>query len=346
MQDVGKKSLSHTFVDSLRELYPGCEPVAFRSVDELPGPEPGLRLVFASNLPDFSHFLIARDGGEFTPCPDGVVVVRFGSDPQTTTLAVKAARTDGTDTPPHAITLKFTPRPDDNGALANNRLRLAAEPFLHLAPSSMDDWKFPVPTEDEIAFARDQWGSQVDPADGDYAKAKVIAKALMTDLWPHSGPPSPVMKTLQPFEQYQRMVAGEDQGFCTNFGAIFECTCKCFGVLARRIGMAEVPWVSHRLFVQSSPNHCTTEVFDRQANHWVLMDLRYDMLGAYLGEEGPLTLAEFVQFINQPARRKRLRLHTFDFETQSEQTIPLSESRRHTGASYEGWSRVFHYQKI
>jgi len=41
---------------------------------------------------------------------------------------------------------------------------------------------------------------------------------------------------------------------------------------------------------------------------WILMDLTYQMLGAFLGDEGPLTTAEFHIFINQPQRRQRLRL--------------------------------------
>ncbi len=47
----------------------------------------------------------------------------------------------------------------------------------------------------------------------------------------------------------------------------------------------------------------------------------YHMLGAF-GEEGPLSLAEFALFLNQPARRRRLHLQVHDLE-QEEEFLPL-----------------------
>jgi len=349
--DIGQRTLRLSFDDSIREMYHGYEPVSIRMIDELPGPELGLRIAFASNLPDISHFLIARDEQGFEAVPDGIVTMRlddsFAAEPRT--LRVKVVLTDGTETEPHIVKLSFSPRkPADSqtAPMSNNMVRFEAEPFLHAAPSAMDDWKYPVPTEDEIAFAREKWGESLCGIDGDYAKAKVLAKLLMADLWPNQGRPSPRMAGLPPFEQYKLMVAGQECGFCTNFAAIFECTCKCFDLLVRRIAMAEVPWVSHRLFVHTSPNHCTTELFDGQANQWVLIDLRYFMLGAFLGEEGPLSLFEFFLFLNQPQRRRRLHMFIYDLESREERMLPLAECPRPNMSCYEGWTRFFSYRKI
>jgi hypothetical protein len=246
----------------------------------------------------------------------------------------------------------LTPRAaqhSDNPHRQNNRLRMTIYPLMHPAPAAMDDWKWPVPEEDEIAFVKEKWGHLVDENASDYENAKALAKVIMEELWPHRGSPSEkIMSNPPPLEQYKLMVSGQDKGFCTSFGAIFECVCKCFGILARRIGMCEMPTVSHRLFVQICSNHCITEIFDRQTNQWILMDMTYQMLGVFLGTEGPLTAAEFHIFLNQKHRRERLHMLIWDLETKTEKMLPLSECPRkeEDSYSYEGWNTVFGYRRI
>ena len=349
MIDAGKRSFTLRFDDTIRELYPAEEAVAIRMIDELPGPDLGLRIALASNRPDFSHFLLAEAGGDFKPLSDGVLTLKLDADAaaEPRRLRVKAAMTDGTESEPHELTVSFSPRGGDRQETANNMARLTARPFLHRAATALEDWKFPVPTDDEIEYAHRKWGPLLEGVEGDYARAKTLAKALLPGLWANKdGTPTGLKKGKPPFEQYELMAACKDTGHCVQFSQIFECACKCFGLIARRVGMAEVPWVSHRLFLHTSPNHSTNEIFDRQANQWVLVDLRYHMLGAFLGEEGPLSIAEFYLMLNQPRRRERLRLLVRDPDTGDERLLPLAECPRPDMNCYEGWTRFFTFSKI
>jgi len=205
MRSAGNRSFSLRFDGTYRELYHGRHPVAYRAIEELPAPQAGVRIVLASNMPEVTHFLVARGDGDYQPCEDGVVVLRFaGDDKEEQSFRVKAALADGTESAEHTVTAAFAPRPPvqpDRKTVGNNTVRITAEPFLHPVPAALEDWRFPEPTEDEVAFAQERWGDRLAGVEGDYPRAKALARVLMEELWPHSGPPSPAMGGLTPFQQ-------------------------------------------------------------------------------------------------------------------------------------------------
>ena len=353
MRNVGQKTFRTNYRELVRDLYHGCEPVCYRSIDELPGPEVGVRFVFASNWPDFSHFLIAADDGDFVRRDDGAAVVRFedSTEQQARTLRVKAVREDGEESRTYTVRMDFMPKKafaSGRVVLDNDRIRMTINPLMHPAAVPMEDWGFPLPTDEERDFAIRKWSGAVEGVECDYERAKALARPIIEDLWPSRGSPSDRMQGLPPFEQYDLMVRREERGFCTTFAAIFECACKSFGILTRRISMCDSPTASHRLFVQNTSNHVTTEVFDRSRNQWILMDLTYQMLGAFLGAEGPLTTAEFHMFINQPHRRERLQLLLHDLNDRTDKLLPFAECPRKEADSYsyEGWNTVFEYRRV
>lgn len=218
-------------------------------------------------------------------------------------------------------------------------------PFLNFSSGRVEDWVCPKPTEDEKEYASEKWGHLVRDSDSDYEKAKLLAKSLMHDLWPHSGTPSDAMK-VPAFQQYERMVSGQDKGFCSNFAAIFVCACNSLGITARRIHMQKVASLSDKYRIQMESMHSTTEIFDGRLNQWIWLDLRFYALGAYLGEEGPLNTAEFFLFLNQEERRKRLRLLIYDLKTKSVTPLPLDKCPKQAFGCYEGWNTEFHYSKF
>ena len=56
-------------------------------------------------------------------------------------------------------------------------------------------------------------------------------------------------------------------------------------------------------------------------------------------------MAELHLFLNQPARRERLRLHVYDLPGKSERLLPLAQCPKTTFDCWEGWSAEFHYVK-
>ena len=341
--------LKAEFRDPYWEFYHGRDEIVLKSLDELPADEVGVRLVLQPGMEGFSHFLYSVEDAPFSESEDDGVVVHFKDEPsaQHTTVVVKAICQDGRSSTPYTVKLSYYPSTfyeANRMAGYPNIIMVGSSPILNFSSGTVDDWVCPKPTVQERAYASRKWGALIKDADSDYEKAKRLATSLMDDLWPHNGFPSDEMK-VPPFEQYERMLSGKDKGFCSNFAEIFVCACNALGVPARRVHMESVHSASDKCRIQIESMHSTTEVFDGQSNQWVWMDLRFYALGAYLGEEGPLNLAELHFFLDQPARRKRLRLHIYHIEDKSEEILPLDECPKKTFGCFEGWDTEFHYTR-
>lgn len=59
------------FKESFHDVYCVREPVMFEAIEELPGDQMGVRLVFASNMKEVSHFLVPADGKSFRESGNG-----------------------------------------------------------------------------------------------------------------------------------------------------------------------------------------------------------------------------------------------------------------------------------
>jgi len=78
------------------------------------------------------------------------------------------------------------------------------------------------------------------------------------------------------------------------------------------------------------------------------MDLRLYSLGAWLGDIGPLTLAEFHLFLNQEQRRVKLKLLVYDMTNKTEKMLPLDKCPKYPTSftSFFGWNTELHYPKF
>jgi len=235
-------------------------------------------------------------------------------------------------------------------------ISIRTKPILNIRTGAISDWIVKKPTPKEKEFALKKWGKLIERGKTNYEKSKILAKSLMHDLWPHSGFPSDAMKVSpfkQYFKQYERMVSGKDTGYCSNFSAIFACACNALGIPARSCGLSEIYFnrdnsikcEKMNIQVQGGICHGTTEIFDEGLNQWIWLDLRYYSLGAWLGNVGPLTLAEFQMFINQAQRRKKLKLLIYDMEKKTEKMMPLVKSPRQEFECFYGWDRKLWYYK-
>jgi len=329
-------------------FYQGREALTIKSIEELASEGIRIKLILQSHLKEFSHFLISTNGSEFQKSFDGSIVVDFkidDSSAQTTSIIVKMISSNGRISESYTLDLicNVSKYWASKGATGYpNWITIKTYPFLDFTPScTVENWIYKIPTSRERRFAEQKWGDLIKDTDSNYEKAKLLAKALMDDLKPHIGVPSDAMK-VPPFEQYERMISGKDKGFCTNLANIYIHACNSLGIPARRIHLEKVHSRSDKFSVRMGGMHSTTEIFDEKLNQWIWIDQTYNVLGAYLGQEGPLNMAEFSLFLNQDERRKRLRVLYYSYKDKSERLLSLDECPKRF-ASLDGWNTEFHY---
>lgn len=332
-----------------KHYYRGRDELTIKSIEETDSNEIGVKLMLEAHSKGFSHFLISTNESKFVKSGDGVIKAEFKigeSSAQKKYIVVKLVSKDGEVAGPYNITLicnanKFWASRGAKGY--PNWITVKSYPYLEFGSCcAVENWIYKRPTDEEKKYAKEKWSKLVEGAETDYEKAKLLAKSLMDDLKPHIGVPSDAMKA-PPFVQYERMVSGKDKGFCTNLAKIFIHACNSLGIPARRIHLEKVHSRGEKFSVRMGGMHSTTEIFDEKLNQWVWIDLTYNVIGAYLGEEGPLNAMEFGLFLNQQGRRKRLRVLYYNYKDNLESMYPVAECPQKEFASLDGWDTEFHY---
>jgi hypothetical protein len=311
------------------DYYQTQDELTIKSIDDLPSENIKIKLNIQPHLTNFSHFIISVDDSKFEKSADSSFVSEFSineTSAMKTTAVVKMVSENGTESQPYKITVISNPNKywaSKGAAGYPNWITIKTEPYLNFTTDyAVDNWIYSTPIESDVEFARDKWGDLIKNAKSNHEKAKLIAKSLMDDLKPHIGVPSDAMK-VPPFQQYERMVSGQDRGFCTNLANIFIHACNSLGIPARRIHLEKIHYKSDKFSIRMGGMHSTTEIFDDQLNQWVWMDLTYNVLAAYLGDVGPLNAAEFSMFLNNPQRRNSMKVLYYKHKENSEELMPL-----------------------
>lgn len=331
------------FMESYRAHYGGCEDVVIRKLESLPGAGAAVRLTLACLRPDFACFRFSEQGQPAYASLDNTFRVDL-SETREWEGTAQPVYDAGPGPVTYTIKLVHTSREDfrAQGIDAIGRVTVDITPPLEFEVRSPESWCVPAPTAEERRFAQATWGEAVAGAESDHDKAKALCKALCHELWPHSGAPIPEMQWYSALEMYRAMVSGKSKGFCTQFGMILVHACKCFGLIARNLHVERPIEYGTDRWLLMQGMHCTCEVFDRDLDHWIFMDPRFYCLGAYLGEEGPLSLGEFHLFMAQAHRRPRLRFCIYDMESGTEKRLPMEQCPRPDIHFYAGWHTVLH----
>lgn len=329
----------HDLQSNYWDLYPRGDAVAIESIAPLEDGV-GFHLKLVSEDPDISGFVYSINGGEEIMSRNGSVQVTFEDGhtlknyfTERRELEIAGLRKDGTRSRTYHLATQFYPseRYQAAGRIQDGHGRIhIRESDLNFARSRPDDFILETPTEADITFATETWGHLLNPSQSPYEQARALATALVHELTPHRGTPSDVMDTLDPFDQYRRLIAGEDACWCANIATVFAHANNAFGIPTRFIIMR------HQLFPPPAPGkdgyeilmatgHTTNEVFDRQQGQWIWMDLTYNIWGAYLGEEGPLNMLELHSALNEPARFRQLEADLYDPETDTLSRIRVAE---------------------
>lgn len=122
------------------------------------------------------------------------------------------------------------------------------------------------------------------------------------------------------------MEAGKDHVWCSNYADVFTKACTSLDIPVREMNMGYFWSAEGENSFEIAEGHRTTEIFSEDLNRWVWIDLTFGIQGAFLGDQGPLSMAELVQYLNDPDRIKGLKVVEFDHEKNLETTVPVTES--------------------
>ncbi len=329
------------FLDSYRAQYGVQEDVSIRRLELLMDPPETLRMELTSHRSDFRYFEFAPGPRPWYASRNNTLIIRLGGRENWQGQARAVYDRGKGETIAIEIAFSSAQRNAAAGDPLPSRYTVKMTPRLEMEVPSPEDWSRPLPTAADRRFAQERWGRLVKGVQGDYARACVLAKALCRELWPHNG--TPEMPYDSPFGMYRKMMAGRSKGFCVQFNMIFVQACRCLGILARNLHIERPLSYGQEGWVFMAGMHCASEVFDRDSNRWIFMDIRFFCLGAWLGEEGPLSIGELHLFISQPHWRERLRFQIYDMEHNTESRLPMERCPRPDIDFYAGWNTVFHY---
>lgn len=331
------------FFDSYRAHYGGQEDVVIANLEHLANQGNTLQLTLTSHRSDLCHFLCSTNDSPWSRLTNHTITIRMGKE-KNWKAKIRPVYSEGEGPSVYDIEITVVTSEElaAQGSSGPTRFSVTITPPLELESRTPESWAIPIPTSEDREFAEKTWGAHLAGAESDYEKAKILAKLLCHELWPHSGWPIDELAYYSPFDAYRAMVSGKSKGFCVQFNIAFVHACKCFGLIARTMHIERPVSYTSESSLLFSGMHTTTEIFDRTMNRWIFMDIRFYCLGAYLGEEGPLSIGEFHLFMSQPHWRDRLRFQAYNMETKTESRLPMSECPRPDLHFYSGWNTVFH----
>ena len=330
------------YVSTYWDAYPRGEDLLMEAAYPLEGGT-GVEVHLKTERPDVTHYRVSINGGPDFEIRDGILRIAFEDNhtleshaTETRVAAIRAVTVGGEELEPYTLRLQFSPKERylANGHVKNAHSRIQIQQSdVKLFRTAVEDWILDDPTEAEREYAREKWGCLLEAGRPVFENARSLGQALLDDLNPHRGTPSDVMGELKPFEQYERLVAGEDHCWCANLAEIYSYACNSLGIPARFIIMRHQLYpppedINNGYEIMLAGGHTRMEMFEAGRGQWNWVDLTYNALGAYLGEEGPLNMMELHRYLNEPARLKRLQVDFYDSEAGRIERIPVLESEK------------------
>jgi hypothetical protein len=320
------------------ELYPKREAIVLESIERL-SEGVGFRLRLSSDMEGFSHLLHSTNDVPFRESFDGTVTVRFEDGParkvQRATTRIEAVSDTGNRSRTYTVDVDYYPKEHyaASGRIDEGHGRvIVRNTDLALSTGRVEDWDLQTLTAVHREYAKRRWGHLIDPDRSDYENARALARTLVDDLHLHRGVPSNEMDRMPPFDQYQRVLAGKDRVWCSNISRIFVDACSAFGIPCRIIDMRHQflppPQDGDGVEVLLAEGHSTTEVFSRQHNRWIWLDLTFQIWAAYLGQEGPINVPELHRYLNDPVRLESLHIVTYEPGSRRERRLPVMRSSK------------------
>jgi len=309
-----------------RALYPRLEDVAIRTMDRLPDGV-GLKLLLVSDSKGLARFEYSTNGVPFRAAAGGSLVIAFEDkhtpDVQKTATIIRSVNASGVVSKDYHINVNYYPRElyAKAGQTAPGYV-IVQKTDIPIVLSRVADWIPDQPSPEDVAFAAAIWGKAVEGAATPLEKARKLARVLLDELRTHRGTPSDKMN-VPPFEQYRRLMAGEDRAWCSNLADIFVHACNSLGIPARTMKMMRTWSKGSAYDLLMAEGHSTSEIFAEDLNRWIWIDLTFLMTGMELPGQGPIHMAELARALNDPDRIGSLTALIYDPETKTEKRMSV-----------------------
>lgn len=346
-ENKGIKPIAFRLEDSIGSAYPLQSDLWIEQFGATRQPQLEARLVLHPGRPGFRHLQVVCDNQPAVLIRKPIIRARFERNalPQTKVYNVTPVFVTGKR---RSFQINIALYPAGFYAASGllnqpDAFLLTTNPLIPRQSARPLSWEHLPLTAADRAFAKAKWSARLSGAKTDYERAQILSRSLAGDLKPHSGVPSDAMMRATPFRQYEMMMRGRSKGYCENWAVIFVHACRALQIQARTIWLVESFNRARSICCQMGSAHLTTEIFDSALNQWIWIDNRFAALGAYLGEEGPLSLAEFCLFLNQPHRRARLRLAIQAPGDPKARRLPLNQCPKQAFDCFEGWHRTLRY---
>jgi len=155
-----------------------------------------------------------------------------------------------------------------SGALIVNNFSI---PVVESAPFTLDDFTYSRRELRADQIERmEQLIAEMGVTDQDSSASKIqkIARGIYQQLVPFRGPPSPLMRHLDGFEQYEAALAGKSKVHCANHAEIFAGFATVAGVPTRLVD------VGGSYSVVPVAAHAFAESYIEEKNAWAYVDLQ------------------------------------------------------------------------
>lgn len=340
-------SLAFRLEDSIGSAYPVQSDLWIEQFSAKTRPQLEACLILKPGRPGFRHLRVVCNNQPAVITRKPVIQARFERKAQPTNQVYNVTPVFATGKGmPFKINIALYPSKfyAASGLLNQpDAFLLTTRPLIPRRSARQLSWEHLPLTAADRAFAKAKWGQRLARVKTDYERAQILSRSLASDLKPHDGVPSDAMMRSTPFQQYKMMMSGKGKGYCENWAVIFVHACRALKIQARTIWLAESFKRTNSACGQMGSAHLTTEIFDRKLNQWIWIDSRFATLGAYLGDEGPLSLVEFCLFLNQPHRRARLRLAIQEPGKSKARRLALDQCPKQAFDCFEGWHRTLRY---
>jgi hypothetical protein len=131
---------------------------------------------------------------------------------------------------------------------------------------------------------------------------------------------------LTPFDQYRKLLQGNDRLWCAGWAYIFKHALSCFNIPARHAYFGNlnntwaVPWLA------LAEGHSAVEIYDKSSITWKYVDPTFNMLDMQY-QNRLLNIFDLHYMINNPNYVNEILVTEYDPENKLEYQIKLIDSK-------------------
>lgn len=331
--DYSGCSYSHRFGRGYTTLYPREDALFYTGIqvaDSHPSGNAVFLFRFFNTFSLFESYEFRQDNGIPVRTAHHECKVEFSrqaTEDTYSTLHINV-HSKGGKTSKFEMTLSFDPKivQERSGRSASKDglfVRKTGVPFLEILPG---DFNADPPGDSDRKFLTGEFGKRITATSTETEKIRILAEDVLDLLEPFRGIPGNEMDTLSAAEQLKLLKQNHGKVYCGNISEIFLATCLSFGIPGRRIGLGNTYDDSKDPAIFHSDYHSTVEIYNKDLQSWVLVDLSFYLLEAKAGNGKIMNLIDFLYLLNSPADREKMVVSEYDPALKKTHIVRVSEA--------------------